>query len=102
LSPEPLIRQVRRDLHLGALVRERLDWGRLFAYTRAREASALRRVAFVVLAPVLPVVLLLRHARLQFGKRRHFRRFLAVSPLVLVLLAAWSLGEFRGYLSGRP
>lgn len=102
LSPEPLIRQVRRDLHLGGLVRERLDWGRLFAYTRAREASALRRVAFVVLAPVLPVVLLVRHARLQFGKRRHFRRFLMVSPLVLVLLAAWSLGEFRGYLSGRP
>ncbi len=101
LSPEPIVRQVRRDLRLGPLLRERQDWGRLFAYTRVRETGTGRRLVFAALAPVLPVVLFLRHAILQ-ARKRHLGRFLRVSPWVVLLLISWSLGEFRGYLTGRP
>lgn len=101
LSPEPLIRQYRDQITLGGVVRERIDWGRLFAYTRVREVGLGKRAVFTLLSPVLPAVLLLRHGRMQMQKGR-LGRFLKASPYVLVLLAAWSFGEFRGYLTGKP
>ena len=101
LSPEPLIRQYRDQLTVGGVVRERIDWGRLFAYTRVREVGIGKRAVFTLLSPVLPVVLLLRHGRMQMQKGR-LGRFIKASPYVLLLLAAWSLGEFRGYLTGKP
>ena len=51
---------------------------------------------------VLPVVLLVRHTRMQAAKRVRLAKFLRVSPLVALLLAAWSWGELLGYVTGRP
>jgi len=51
---------------------------------------------------VLPFVLLLRHLRMQFQKRVNAWRFVAVSPVVFLLLAAWSFGELIGYITRRP
>ncbi|MEQ1857763.1 MAG: hypothetical protein ABL963_15015, partial [Longimicrobiales bacterium] len=102
LTPDLVVRQRRRGLSVKSILRERIEWARLFAYTRVREASTLARVAYTLLAPLLPVVLFVRHARMQAEKRVHFMRFAAVSPFVALFLAAWSLGESIGYLSGRP
>lgn len=102
LHPALIVSQMRGDLHLRHLVRERLDWGRLFAYTRAREMTRLRRMMFALLAPFLPVVLLGRIARHQLSKRRTLGKFATTWPLVLVLLTAWSLGESAGYLTAKP
>lgn len=102
LTPDFVVWQRRRGLSVASILRERVEWGRLFAYTRVKEASAPKRVTYVLMALVLPVVLLLRHGRMQAEKRVHFRRFLAVSPLVALFLAAWSLGELLGYVTGRP
>jgi hypothetical protein len=101
LSPEFVVRQHREDLRLGTVLHERLDWGRLFAYTRARECTTARRLVYALLAPVLPVVLLLRHGRAQASKRVRFTTFLKSAPLVFLLLVVWSLGELQGYLTGR-
>jgi hypothetical protein len=102
LSPEPAVDEHRDALTLGALLGERFAWGRLFAYTRAREIGLGRRLVLTALAPVLPFVLLVRHCRTQLTKRRHVARFITASPVVLALLAAWSLGEAIGYLTGQP
>ena len=51
---------------------------------------------------LLPALLLVRHLRLQAAKRVTFGTFLRVSPVVLTLLVAWSLGETVGYVSARP
>ncbi len=102
LSPEMIVRQVREHMTLGRVLHERFDWGRLFAYTRARECTTLQRTAYALLSPVLPLLLFARHALTQLNKRIRLGRFLLASPLVLLLLIAWSLGELLGYLTGRP
>jgi hypothetical protein len=102
LSPDLVVDQMRGELSLSSLIGERFAWGRLFAYTRARELGGGRRAALAALAPILPALLFIRHARLQFEKRVTIRKFLAASPVVVALLAAWSLGEAIGYVTGKP
>lgn len=97
LSPRMAVDQYRRDLSLGALLAERMAWGRLFASLRVRDLSWSGRLALAVLSPVLPFMLLVRHARMQWAKRVTFGRFAVASPFVFVLLTAWSFGEWLGY-----
>jgi hypothetical protein len=102
LTPELVVDQHRGTLRPGSLIAERFSWGRLFAYTRAREMTLLKRMAATGLAPVLPLVLVVRHARLQAARRVTWRTFVRASPWVLVLLTAWSFGEALGYLTKEP
>jgi hypothetical protein len=102
LTPELVVDQWRSPLRFGSLLNERFAWGRLFAYTRAVELTTVKRLALAVLAPLLPLVLLVRHTRLQAAKRVSFGRFLAASPIIFALLLAWSFGEALGYLTRRP
>ena len=102
LAADPVVDQMRDILGWTGLISERFAWGRLFAYTRAREMSIGRRLMFAAVSPLLPLLLIARHARVQAGKRRTFGTFLRVSPIVFVLLGAWSVGEAAGYLTGEP
>ena len=102
LSPEPVVRQMRDGLSLAALLRERLGWGRLFAYTRAREIGAGKRLVLAALSPALTPVLWLRLLRQRLERGTSLGRFVAATPLIVLLLAAWSAGELAGYLTGRP
>jgi hypothetical protein len=102
LDDRPVVDQMRDALTLGALLRERFVWGRLFAYTRGRELSWLPRAGRLAITPALPLLLLIRHTREQRTRPNTFARFLSASPAVFVLLMAWSLGEAAGYLTGRP
>jgi hypothetical protein len=102
LTPDFVVSQKRRGLSVTSMVRERMEWGRLFAYTRVKEATTARRVVYALMSPLLPFVLFVRHTRAQAEKRVRFGRFVTVSPLVALFLAAWSLGELVGYVTGRP
>jgi hypothetical protein len=102
LSDRFAVDQMRDGLSVGRLVGERIGWGRLFAYTRAREIGLGKRLMLAALAPVLPLVLFARLARHQAAKKRTLGKFLLASPAVLLLLATWSLGEMIGYLTGTP
>lgn len=102
LSDRFAVDQMRDDLSLGRLVSERVGWGRLFAYTRAREIGGGKRMVLAAMAPVLPLLLFFRLARHQMAKKRTVGKFVAASPAVLLLLAMWSLGEMIGYLTGKP
>jgi hypothetical protein len=102
LTPELVVEQHREGLRVGALMAERLAWGRLFACTRAREGGVAGRMLRAALTPVLPVALLVRHTRLQAARGVHLRRFVQAAPFVLLLQSAWSLGEAMGELTARP
>jgi hypothetical protein len=102
LSPEFAVDQMRDDLTVGRLLGERVGWGRLFAYTRAREIPLARRLVLAALAPALPFVLFVRHLRARMEKGHSLGAFLRASPLVFLLLAGWCLGELIGYLTGEP
>lgn len=102
LTPEFVVDQHRDGLRLGPMLSERCAWGRLFSYTRAREISPAKRLVLAALSPVLPFLLLARHGRARLERRRHFGKFVKASPAMFLLLAAWSLGEAVGSLTGRP
>ncbi len=101
LDPRPVVEHARTGRPLGTMLRERFEWGRLFAVTRARETTRLRRALLATLAPVLPPVLYARLARRQLSTRATPREFVRATPIILLLLAAWALGEVAGYATGR-
>lgn len=100
LTPEAVVEYAADYDGLGRLLPERYHWGRLFGAIRARRASTARRLALVAAAPLVPLVLLGRHARTQLA-RGHGARFLRALPWMVPMLAAWTAGEAAGTLTRR-
>lgn len=101
LHPALVVEQHRDGLRLGSLLAERVAWARLYAYTRVKEAGLGARLALALLSPLLPLVLLARHTRVQARKPATFGRFVRATPVIFVLLVAWSFGEMLGYVTRR-
>jgi len=100
LSPDLVVDQMRGSLRFGALLAERFAWGRVFAYTRARETPLAARWARALLAPFLPLLLFWRLLRSQIRTGVTRGKFFQASPAIIALLIAWSLGEALGYVTG--
>lgn len=100
LSPEAIVDYHPACGSLRAVLSERLQWGQLFGWVRARSLSWPTRAAFVAVGPLLPLVLYLRLARLA-GRLGRGRRFAGATPWILLLLVAWTAGEVRGYITKR-
>jgi GT2 family glycosyltransferase len=101
ISDRAVTRQNRPSMPLRALLSERYHWARMFGQVRGAEISLIQRLKYILAAPILPFVLLLRHARRQKAKGRHVGRFWRSAHLTFLLLTAWSAGEFVGYLEAR-
>ena len=99
-APAAVVEQTRTGLRLAPLLSERFAWGRRYAVTRADQASRFERWLRAITAIVLPALLYLRIA-LRHGRRTP-GRVVRATPVLLLLLAAWSLGEGAGYLTGDP
>jgi hypothetical protein len=102
LRPDIIVYQHRDNLQLGSALRERFIWGRSYAATRSVLVGKAKRAIYAALSPVLPAVLVLRMVRTAWAKRSSFSKFLKSLPLIVMLLASWSVGELVGYLTGRP
>lgn len=100
LEPAVVVRQHRDDVPLRQACREFFVWGRSFAANRVASASLVRRALLAAGSALLPIVMLLRQARIAIARRRNTAAFLRALPYSLLLNAAWSLGEFTGYLRG--
>lgn len=61
--------------------------------------STLRRITFVLVSSLLPLLLFYRTAKRVFKNRIYLKQFVLSSPLVFLGQMAWSWGEFLGYLS---
>ncbi len=87
----------------GAL-RERYVWGRSYAAMRSTLLGYRTRMLPYArpFSPLLPVVLTVRLVRDSRGVASAISALLAALPLVLILVAAWSIGEGVGYLTARP
>jgi hypothetical protein len=97
LDPNIVVYQNRRGLRLAATLRERFVWGRSYAVTRRALLTRGRCLAYAVLSPLLPAVLLLRMAKTAFD-RGSLSTFLTALPLIVGLLVTWSIGEGVGYV----
>ncbi len=99
--PQMVVRLDRGRRPLRTMAVERFYWGRLFASVRASDLPTFRRVAYALFSPALVAILPARAAGGACRAPGHGGWFLAALPALLVLTAAWSLGECVGYLTGR-
>jgi GT2 family glycosyltransferase len=83
-------------------IRHEYEHGRDFARVRVRgqNFSILRRSLYVILFFLIPVKLLMEIGLRNFKNRIYLSAFLKASPLLILGLASWSLGECVGYLGG--
>ena len=73
---------------------------RSFAARRVPRVALGKRLLFGLSSLVLPVLLPARIAVRTLRKRRHFKELVWAFPLLVLLMASWSFGEFCGYLFG--
>ena len=98
-APRAVIRQ-NRTYELASFCRDRYEHGRDYARARVAEEAGTNRWIRLMSCLPLPVILSLRVARA--AGRGTPGAFLRALPATFTFLAAWSLGEAVGYLSGKP
>lgn len=96
-SPEIIVRH-QRSFTFSAFMFQRFWHGRQFSETRVINMPTYRRLAFVLLSPLIPIVYLFRITRRVISRRRNIDRFLWSLPILGLFLLSWSAGEFSGYL----
>ncbi|GAB4385042.1 glycosyltransferase family 2 protein [Albidovulum sp.] len=101
LSDRMVVLHGRAPCTLGRLVPERFYWGRLFGHIRTMIMTDRERWKMILLSPLIPPLLWLRHGRTQFRKG-HGLRYLKALPYVMILTTAWVIGEVWGYVTRRP
>jgi hypothetical protein len=82
----------------GAFVRQRFWHGRQFGSARSRRISGFLRLAYLLVSPIVPLLLLCRIAGRVLSKGRHVQKLILCAPLVTIFLCAWAAGEASGYL----
>ncbi len=85
---------------VARLVGHARSHGRNFGTVRAAELgmSRGRRWAHLLTAPALPFLLFARAGRSTVRAGTYVGEFVKAAPLVLMTMAAWSFGEWQGYL----
>ncbi len=101
LDPHLVVYQHRPMTSLRSAIRERAQWGRIFAETRVRACGAWRRLIYAFGSPILPALLTFRVLGHMIRQGRSAVQILKSLPLVAVFEMGWSWGEFVGYVS-RP
>ncbi len=101
-DPRIVVYQQRPAITLRQAFRERIDWGRVFAETRAAGWSTWRRLAYAAGTALLPGLLLARVLGHMARQRRTLAQVATGAPLTTVLLASWAIGELIGYVSRPP
>jgi GT2 family glycosyltransferase len=87
---------------LREFMEHEFDHGRSFARVRIRGQgfSTPRRLAYVVLSPLIPLRILLKVLLNNIRNRIYLPRFIRALPLVVAGVLSWSAGEVVGYAGG--
>lgn len=72
-----------------------------YASQRVHGKGRIERLVFACATPVLPILFMGRILGSILRARHNVIRFAIASPWLIVLLYAWSFGEFAGYLAGK-
>jgi hypothetical protein len=98
LSARPRVVEQRAPIPWRAALAERIHWGRTSGHVLGRDMAPLFCLVRVASAPLVSVVLLVRHLRKQRQVRRNPFVVLGALPVTLVLMMCWSIGESIGML----
>jgi hypothetical protein len=88
-----------KDFDLRVFLSQRYHYARSHAGMRNPELRW-KRAVYVFGSPLLIPMLYLRIALNVFRKGRYRRHFLAATPLIILYLSVWALGEAVGYAMG--
>ncbi len=90
-------------VRLREYVPHEFEHGSCFARVRmeAERFSRSRRLAYVVLSPLIPLWILAKVARNNLRNSIYLSNFVRALPLVVLGVVAWSAGELVGYAGGR-
>jgi hypothetical protein len=102
LDPRLVVHQHRPPITLCRAYAERVQWGRVFAETRAAACAGWQRLGYAAGTPLLPLLLAVRIVRHMRRQRRGVGHIARTLPLALVLTTGWSLGELLGSLVAAP
>jgi hypothetical protein len=100
LSAPGMIVHHRGPFDFGYYLRQRFLFSRAYAGVRAQKQPVWRRLAYVVLAPLVPFMMLARIARIVLRKGRRIPQFVATLPLLSVALVVMVAGEWLGCVAG--
>ena len=100
LSVPDMVVYHRGPFRFGYYLRQRFLFSRAFAGVRAQRQSPWRRLAYLVGAPLIPVLLLGRMTQKVFAKRCRVRQFILTLPLTVPALVVLVAGEWVGCLLG--
>ena len=90
----------QRQLSIGAALRDRFSFGRLFGSTRVPGVAFPKRLAWSAAALLMPPLLVARVAGNLQRRGRHRGQLLRCLPSLTMISAAWMAGEAVGYLTG--
>lgn len=73
---------------------------RVWGGSQRRKVSPIKRLAYLIIAPILPLLLLFRMASRVFQSKQLLGKFLLSLPLLIPVTFAYVWGEWLGYLVG--
>ena len=100
LSAPEMVVYHRGPFDFAYYLRQRFWFSRAFAGVRARTQAPWWRVAYLVGAPLIPLLLLGRMTRTVLAKRCRVRQFALSLPLTIPALVVLVAGEWTGCLLG--
>lgn len=100
MVPEAEVR-IRRHVRLADAMYERYAFGRLFGCARLDSARSGRRIYYIALASALPLLVLSRLTKKAFMRPSILPIFVRSLPALILMVVAWSWGEWLGYLTHR-
>jgi hypothetical protein len=100
LSVPDMVVHHRGPFEFGYYLGQRFLFSRAYAGVRAQKQPASRRLAYIVLAPLVPLMMLARIARIVVGKGRRLPQFVATLPLLSIALVVMVAGEWLGCVAG--
>ncbi|MEO6051185.1 MAG: glycosyltransferase [Pyrinomonadaceae bacterium] len=88
----------QKSFTLFGFMNQRFWHGKQFGSARAAAVPGAKRIALVLLSPLIPFLYLYRITGRVVGRRRNIHRYILSLPILILFLVSWSLGEFTGYL----
>src|SRR5258706_2248485 len=88
--------------HFGLMefLAQRFLYSRYYAGHRFGHGAWPKRIAAILLSPLLPFLLLWRFQRGALRRRRYWKEFVSLAPLLALFALVWAIGEVAGYALG--
>lgn len=100
LSVPSIVVYHKKSSGLSEFILQRYYYSRSFAGMRIHNVHILKRIFYINLSILLPVLLFTRSILCILRKKRFYKEFIMSSPLLLFFYIIWASGELAGYLFG--